>query len=57
MSELLSLFNKIRRLEIITPQGQAGLLSKESNFVFNYVLNAETETSVSLVMPVRQQSY
>jgi hypothetical protein len=26
MSELLSLFNKIRRLEIITPQGQAGLL-------------------------------
>ncbi|HMV61620.1 MAG TPA: type II toxin-antitoxin system HipA family toxin [Agitococcus sp.] len=57
MSELLSLFNKIRRLEIITPQGQAGLLSKESNFVFNYVLNAETETAVSLVMLVRQQSY
>ena len=57
MSDLLSLFNKIRRLEIITPQGQAGLLSKESNFVFNYSLNAATETAVSLVMPVRQQSY
>ncbi len=57
MTELLALFNKIRRLEIITPQGQAGLLSKESNFVFNYGQSAATETAVSLVMPVRQQSY
>lgn len=57
MNELLALFNQIRRLDIITPQGQAGILAKESNFVFNYYQSAPVNAAVSLVMPIRQQSY
>ena len=57
MNELLALFNQIRRLEIITPQGQAGILAKESNFVFNYHQSVPVDAAVSLVMPIRQQSY
>lgn len=57
MNELLALFNQIRRLDIITPQGQAGILAKESNFVFNYHQSAPVDAAVSLVMPIRQQSY
>ena len=57
MNKLLALFNQIRRLEIITPQGQAGILAKESNFVFNYHQSVPVDAAVSLVMPIRQQSY
>ncbi len=57
MTELLDLFNKIRRLDIITPQGQAGVLAKESHFVFNYHQSAAADLAVSLVLPIRQQSY
>ena len=57
MNELLALFNQIRRLDIITPQGQAGILAKESNFVFNYHQSVPVDAAVSLVMPIRQQSY
>ncbi|MCP5175819.1 MAG: type II toxin-antitoxin system HipA family toxin [Moraxellaceae bacterium] len=57
MTELLDLFNQIRRLDIITPQGQAGVLAKESHFVFNYHQSAAADRAVSLVLPIRQQSY
>ena len=46
MNELLALFNQIRRLEIITPQGQAGILAKESNFVFNYHQSVPVDAAV-----------
>ncbi len=54
--DLERLFNRIRTLEIHTPQGVSGQLSKESSFVFNYRPVAD-EAAISLVMPVRQQSY
>ncbi len=50
------LFNKIHQLEIHTPQGLSGLLSKESRYVFNYG-QVDDELAISLVMPVRQESY
>jgi serine/threonine-protein kinase HipA len=50
------LFNKIRQLEIHTPQGLSGRLTKESRYVFNYN-QVKNEAAVSLVMPVREQSY
>jgi serine/threonine-protein kinase HipA len=55
--DLEALFNRIRALEIDTPQGHSGRLSRESRFVFNYRDTAEESTAVSLVMPVRSQSY
>lgn len=50
------LFNKIHQLEIHTPQGLSGLLSKESRYVFNYG-RVSDELAISLVMPLRQESY
>lgn len=50
------LFNKIHQLEIHTPQGVSGQLAKESRFVFNYN-QVKDDAAVSLVMPVRQESY
>ncbi len=50
------LFNKIHQLEIHTPQGLSGLLSKESRYVFNYGQVSDA-LAISLVMPVRQESY
>lgn len=50
------LFNKIRQLEIHTPQGVCGRLTKESRFIFNYS-HVSDEAAVSLVMPVREESY
>jgi len=50
------LFNKIHRLEIHTPQGLSGTLTKESRYVFNYN-QIRDEAAISLVMPVRQESY
>jgi hypothetical protein len=47
MNELLALFNQIRRLEIITPQGRAGISAKESNFVFNYHHDSSPSASVT----------
>jgi serine/threonine-protein kinase HipA len=49
-------FNKIHQLEIHTPQGICGLLTKNSRYVFNYRQVAD-EAAVSLVMPVREESY
>lgn len=50
------LFNQIRQLEIHTPQGVSGRLTKESSYVFNYS-QVRDDQAVSLVMPVREQSY
>lgn len=47
---------KIKKLEISTPQGESGLLHKESRFVFNYT-RPETEREISLLMPHRAESY
>lgn len=54
--DIEKLFNKIRQLEIHTPQGVSGRLTKESRYVFNYN-QVSNETAVSLTMPVREQSY
>ncbi len=54
--DIEKLFNKIRRLEIHTPQGKSGLLVKDSRYVFNYD-QVNDEAAVSLVMPVRAESY
>jgi serine/threonine-protein kinase HipA len=54
--DLENIFDKIRRLDVHTPQGVAGLLAKESTFVFNYG-EVEPDAAVSLTMPVRRKSY
>jgi serine/threonine-protein kinase HipA len=54
--DLENLFDKIRRLDVHTPQGISGLLAKESTFVFNYG-EVEPDAAVSLTMPVRRKSY
>ncbi len=54
--DIEKLFNKIHQLEIHTPQGISRLLSKKSRYVFNYQRVAD-EAAVSLVMPVREESY
>jgi serine/threonine-protein kinase HipA len=51
-----ALFGKIRQLDVHTPQGIAGLLAKESTFVFNYG-EVTPQAAVSLTMPVRRKSY
>lgn len=56
-TDLEQLFNRIRALEIDTPQGHSGRLTRESRFVFNYRDHAAESAAVSLVMPVRSQSY
>lgn len=56
LAELETLFHQIRRLDIVTPQGVSGILARESRYVFNYQDVAE-EGAVSLVMPIRQESY
>lgn len=54
--DIEKLFDKIRQLDVHTPQGIAGLLAKESTFVFNYG-DVEPSAAVSLTMPVRRKSY
>ncbi len=54
--DIVKLFNKIRQLEIHTPQGVSGRLTKESRYVFNYN-HVNDDAAVSLVMPVREESY
>jgi serine/threonine-protein kinase HipA len=50
------LFKQVRQLEVHTPQGESGLLAKESRFVFNY-REVPDAAAVSLTMPVRRESY
>jgi serine/threonine-protein kinase HipA len=47
---------KLKKLEISTPQGESGLLTKESRFAFNYT-RPEKDREVSLLMPHRAESY
>ena len=54
--DLEKLFNRIHQLEIHTPQGLSGVLTKESRYIFNYHLVSD-KAAISLVMPVRQESY
>lgn len=54
--DLERLLREIRTLEVHTPRGASGLLTRESRFVFNYGEVADP-AAVSLTMPVRRQSY
>jgi len=47
---------KIKQLQVGTPQGDAGLLTKESRYAFNYH-SAARDREVSLTMPMRAESY
>lgn len=47
---------RVKRLVIHTPQGDAGELVRESQFVFNYRTENPT-CEISLTMPLRHQSY
>lgn len=47
---------KIKKLEISTPQGESGLLTKESRFAFNYTQPGK-DREISLIMPHRAESY
>lgn len=48
--------SKVRTLQVNTPQGTAGLLTRESQFVFNYS-TPQREREIALAMPLRAQSY
>ncbi len=48
--------NRVRRLTVRTPQGQAGILTKESRHVFAYDTR-ERARQVSLTMPLRAETY
>ena len=48
---------KIRQLTVETPQGTAGRLSKESRYSFNYLEGIAIQREVSLIMPLRAESY
>ncbi|MDI1307909.1 MAG: type II toxin-antitoxin system HipA family toxin [Methylotenera sp.] len=48
--------DKIKSLQVVTPQGASGFLSKEARFSFNYT-NSEKHVEVSLSMPMRAESY
>ncbi|MHB1670239.1 MAG: type II toxin-antitoxin system HipA family toxin [Thiomonas sp.] len=48
---------KIKDLEVTTPQGAAGHLLRESQYVFNYDRGIDPSCEVSLTMPIRAQSY
>jgi serine/threonine-protein kinase HipA len=47
---------KIKTLNVGTPQGDAGVLTRESQYVFNYT-TTERDRETSLLMPIRAQSY
>ncbi len=47
---------KIRELQILTAQGPAGLLSRESQYVFNYRTDQQ-DCEIALTMPLRSASY
>lgn len=47
---------KIKRLAVAVPEGPAGVLHRESQYVFNYSADSP-DAEVSLTMPLRAQSY
>ena len=48
--------NRVRQLHVLTPQGRAGALTKESRHVFAYETR-ERARQVSLTMPLRAETY
>ena len=52
---------RVGTLHVGTPQGYAGLLSKEGQHVFSYasdvVSGEDAQRSISLTMPIRTESY
>lgn len=48
--------DKLKRLQVTTPQGTSGTIDKESRYVFNYTAT-ERECEVALGMPIRAESY
>lgn len=56
--DVQSLFNRVKQLEVHTPQGHSGSLIRESSFVFNYGrADLQPDLAVALSMPVRAKSY
>lgn len=47
---------KIKQIEVQTPQGAAGTLHRESQYIFNYA-SRQRECEASLTMPLRAESY
>jgi serine/threonine-protein kinase HipA len=47
---------KIKSLKVSTPQGESGLLTHDSRYVFNYTAT-ERQCETSLLMPLRAESY
>lgn len=48
--------DKVKKLTVTTPQGDAGVLHHESRYSFNYT-TGDRAAEVSLVMPIRPESY
>lgn len=51
-----SQMSKFKQLKVATTQGEAGVLSRESQYIFNYQTQNK-EAEISLTMPLRAQSY
>ncbi|MHB8254412.1 MAG: type II toxin-antitoxin system HipA family toxin [Acidiferrobacter sp.] len=47
---------RVRALQVGTPQGPSGRLTKESRYIFNYH-TPDDDAAVSLTMPIRHESY
>lgn len=47
---------KVKRLRVETPQGEAGYLTHEARYVFNYTTQ-DPKAAISLTMPIRALSY
>lgn len=47
---------KVKRLRVETPQGEAGYLTHEARYVFNYTAK-DPAAALSLAMPIRAESY
>lgn len=47
---------KINELTVVTPQGEAGRLVRESRYVFNYG-TTDKQREASLIMPIKAESY
>lgn len=47
---------KIKKLNVSTPQGESGLLTHDSRYVFNYT-TSDRQCETSLLMPLRAESY
>ena len=48
---------RIKQLDVLTPIGVSGRLSKNANFVFNYHSEAAEANQVSVTMRIRPESY